>query len=210
MLGKTKKIIVYIDGFNLYHGLLRKKSKGLRWLDLEKLSNKIKTPGDQLAQVKYFTAKVNGKYDKDKPARQEVYWRALRANKKIKIIEGNFIEKDRTIQINQDTSIRGKVPEEKGSDVNLAVHLVRDALKSEFDRAIVLTNDSDLAEAINIVIKDTKKDIKIIAPNRTIAKKLSKLKCPCATLKLKKIEESQFPNTIKDKKGNELTKPSKW
>ncbi len=35
--------------------------------------------------------------------------------------------------------------EEKGSDVNLASHLVRDALLNHFDEALVLSNDTDMA-----------------------------------------------------------------
>ena len=38
--------------------------------------------------------------------------------------------------------------EEKGSDVNLGAHLVRDAFLKKFDIAAVLTNDTDLAEPI--------------------------------------------------------------
>ncbi|HEX3443950.1 MAG TPA: hypothetical protein VHS80_04480 [Chthoniobacterales bacterium] len=37
-----------------------------------------------------------------------------------------------------------RATEEKGSDVNLGVHLVRDAFKASFDEAAVLTNDTDL------------------------------------------------------------------
>src|SRR5215831_3668847 len=41
--------------------------------------------------------------------------------------------------------------EEKGSDVNLATHLVRDAFLNEFDVAVVITNDTDLIEPIKVV-----------------------------------------------------------
>jgi len=41
--------------------------------------------------------------------------------------------------------------EEKGSDVNLAVHMLHDAWKDIYDCAIVLSNDSDLAEALRLV-----------------------------------------------------------
>jgi uncharacterized LabA/DUF88 family protein len=41
--------------------------------------------------------------------------------------------------------------EEKGSDVNLGVHLVNDAWLNRYDCAVVVSNDSDLAEAISLV-----------------------------------------------------------
>ena len=44
--------------------------------------------------------------------------------------------------------------EEKGSDVNLASHLLFDAFRGAFDAAAVLSNDSDLVEPIRIVTKE--------------------------------------------------------
>lgn len=41
--------------------------------------------------------------------------------------------------------------EEKGSDVNLAVHLLNDAWQNVYDCAVVLSNDSDLKEAITLI-----------------------------------------------------------
>ena len=38
--------------------------------------------------------------------------------------------------------------EEKGSDVNLAVHLLNDSWIDKFDCAVVVSNDSDLAESM--------------------------------------------------------------
>ena len=44
--------------------------------------------------------------------------------------------------------------EEKGSDVNLASHLVYDACQGSFDVAAVLSNDTDLVEPIRIVTQE--------------------------------------------------------
>jgi len=41
--------------------------------------------------------------------------------------------------------------EEKGSDVNLAVHLLNDAWRDVYDCAVVVSNDSDLAESMRLV-----------------------------------------------------------
>ena len=38
--------------------------------------------------------------------------------------------------------------EEKGSDVNLAVHLINDGWLDAYDCAVVVSNDSDIAEAM--------------------------------------------------------------
>jgi len=63
--------------------------------------------------------------------------------------------------------------EEKGSDVNLATHLVRDAFRGEFDVAVVISNDSALYEPIRIVTHELKKPVGLLVPERvTISTKL--------------------------------------
>jgi uncharacterized LabA/DUF88 family protein len=49
--------------------------------------------------------------------------------------------------------------EEKGSDVNLAVHMLNDAWLDKFDCAVLVSNDSDLAEALKIVNRQLNKKI---------------------------------------------------
>lgn len=58
-------------------------------------------------------------------------------------------------------SIRWKKPIEKGGDVGLAVQLVRDAFRLEFDHAILVTADQDFAPAVNIVIAEAKRKVSI-------------------------------------------------
>jgi hypothetical protein len=54
---KSLKTYVYIDGFNLYYGALRKTR--YKWLDLAKFCQTI-LPNDYIVAIKYFTAKVSG------------------------------------------------------------------------------------------------------------------------------------------------------
>ena len=63
--------------------------------------------------------------------------------------------------------------EEKGSDVNLAAHLLNDAWKELFDAAVVISNDTDLVTPIRIVTTERKKPVFVICPGRwQIAPKL--------------------------------------
>jgi hypothetical protein len=55
--------------------------------------------------------------------------------------------------------------EEKGSDVNLGVHLVRDAFRGAFELAAVLTNDTDLVEPVRIVTKELNLPVTLLAPS---------------------------------------------
>ena len=51
-----KKTIAYIDGYNLYYGLL--KGTKFKWLDMVKLVRELLRPDHELVKVRYFTAPV--------------------------------------------------------------------------------------------------------------------------------------------------------
>ena len=74
---------VYIDGFNLFYGALRKTP--YRWLDLEQLCGYL-LPNNQIGAIKYFTAKVSARPDDlDQPVRQQLYLRALGTLPKVSV-----------------------------------------------------------------------------------------------------------------------------
>ena len=54
--------------------------------------------------------------------------------------------------------------EEQGSDVNRALHLLNDAWLNVYDCAVVVSNDSDLSEALRIVKAQSDKLIGIVTP----------------------------------------------
>ena len=56
--------------------------------------------------------------------------------------------------------------EEKGSDVNLASHLVRDAYQQAFQVAVLITNDSDLAEPVRIVRQELNLPVGVLNPHQ--------------------------------------------
>ncbi len=47
---------IYIDGFNLYHGICETGDKTVLWLDLVNLSKSLIHTSDQLHRIRYFTA----------------------------------------------------------------------------------------------------------------------------------------------------------
>lgn len=202
------RLTVYIDGFNLYYGALKGRGPGFRWLDLSLLFSTM-FPGD-LISVKYFTAAVTGKRDPNKPLHQSMYWRALNTKTNISIIEGNFLDKHVRLQVTAEVSVNGIVPEEKGTDVNLAVHLVNDAHNNLFDSAVIVSNDSDLSEALRIVKEERNKGIILVNPTpRPHTKRLSDYASTKRVLREGIIKTSQFPDSITDAVGN-LTKPKGW
>ena len=51
-----KRTIVYVDGSNLYYGLLRHTAH--KWLDLSAFAKKLLIPEYQIETIKYFTSRV--------------------------------------------------------------------------------------------------------------------------------------------------------
>ena len=82
--------IVYIDGGNLYHGLLRFHPE-LKWLDLEKFAKALVRSDHQISAVKYFTSRIKTHpYDPKPIERQNVYLQTLVASSSVSIIEGYY------------------------------------------------------------------------------------------------------------------------
>ena len=74
---KKLRVHVYVDGFNLYNGSL-KRNPECKWLNIFALCKCLLNQEYEIRTVHFFTAKVHGKRDQDQPNRQEIYFRALR------------------------------------------------------------------------------------------------------------------------------------
>lgn len=146
---------IYIDGFNLYYRAVR--GTRYKWLDLKRACEQLLNPHHRILAIKYYTAPVSGKRDPQQPVRQQTYLRALLAmTPELAVFRGHFLTHEVSAPLAHP--VAGRAPtvrvlktEEKGSDVNLAVHLVNDAWLDAFDCAVIVSNDSDLAEAMRLV-----------------------------------------------------------
>ncbi len=209
MTPKKDKTWVYIDSFNLYYGALNKNRRvGLKWLDLQNWLSTI-FPNNDIDKIKFFTARVSGKFNPQKPIRQEIYFRALKTLVNIEIFEGFFMFPRKRVHITSDVDIYARIPEEKGTDVNLAIHLVHDACKKEFDTAIVVSNDSDLAEAVRIVTKEIKLKVGVLNPFSTFSRTLVRHATFRNPVRETALLKCQFPATLTDKIGT-FYKPPNW
>jgi uncharacterized LabA/DUF88 family protein len=125
-------------------------------LNLEALCQFL-LPKNTISQIKYFTALVSARpNDLDQPLRQQLYLRALATLPKVSVHLGHFLSHQVTMALvvppgQPQKYARVIKTEEKGSDVNLATHLLHDAHMGRFDVAVVVSNDSDLLEPIRIV-----------------------------------------------------------
>lgn len=98
--------------------------------------------------------------------------------------------------------------EEKGSDVNLAVRLVDDAWSGEIDRAIVVSNDTDLISAIRAARRHIRVDV--VSPQASLAKQLKKAADYSWWLDVSILRECRMPIPQIGMDGAELYPPATW
>lgn len=206
------KTFVYIDAFNLYFGCLKKTP--YKWLDIHKLCSLL-LPKHQITAIKYFTALIKARpNDFDAPKRQQMYLRALRTLPSLEIIYGHFLSHEVTMPLAEPTPgnsrfVRVIKTEEKGSDVNLAVHLLHDAYQGRYESAVVISGDSDLLSAVHIVMNELKKPVGVLNPQSRQCQVLLKQATFYKHIREGVLAASQFPDSFADKKGL-ITKPREW
>lgn len=99
--------------------------------------------------------------------------------------------------------------EEKGSDVNLGVHLVRDAFRGDFDLAAVLTNDTDLVEPIRIVTEDLGLPVTLLSPSAKPATSLARVATGVRHIQ-PYVGPCQLPDSVPVPGKKPIGKPSEW
>lgn len=105
--------------------------------------------------------------------------------------------------------------EEKGSDVNLASHLLLSAFRGEYDQAIVVTNDSDLCEPVRIVKEELNKEVTVcyVPQDKNKNYKSTQLhKAASGTLHVNwaQLRKYPFPAHITLGDGSVVSKPAEW
>ena len=207
---------IYVDGFNLYYRSL--KNTPYRWLDLSALFSNVLQSHHDIQKIKYFTARVESREDDPKkPERQNTYLRALEAHcPNIERIEGFFQSNKKRLPLDGqvETKVRVLRTEEKGSDVNLAAHLLNDAWRDDYDCAVVVSNDSDLATAMRLVKQEANKVLGLLTPgvwklpnNRSY--NLRQHADFQRNIRRSHLKFSQLPDRTRTPKGN-LYKPREW
>jgi uncharacterized LabA/DUF88 family protein len=99
--------------------------------------------------------------------------------------------------------------EEKGSDVNLATHLLHDAHMDRFDVAVVVSNDSDLLGPIKIVRNELGKKVGILNPQKNPSRAILPHIDFIKQIRSGALGASQLPATMQDAIG-QFTKPAGW
>ena len=98
--------------------------------------------------------------------------------------------------------------EEKGSDVNLAAHLLNDAWNDRFEAAVVVSNDTDLVVPIRMVTAERKRPVVVVCPGRwQMAPQLRNAESHVRHIRSSVPREAQLPNPLP---GIAISKPKGW
>ena len=203
---------VYVDGFNLYYGCL--KDTPYRWLDLAKLCGLL-LPSHTINAIRYFTAPLHLRADNPgQIQRQQIYLRALETIPNLSIHYGYFLTNIVTMLLEHplsdgSTTARVVKTEEKGTDVNIASHLLMDAFERECDTSVVISNDSDLIPAIRIAKERFGHAVWVLNPHRTRSWALASISDFYRPIRRGPLGASQFPDRMQDAHGA-FTKPPGW
>ena len=203
-----ERLIVYVDGFNLYHGLKERSGRRLLWLDLAKLSRLLR-PRSSLVRVHYFTAPVLD--DPPAASRQARYQRALRAQDPglVEITQGRYQKKSRSCRACGATWTQY---EEKETDVSIATTIVADAASRVVDSALIISADSDLTPAVRTArTLNSTMFIAAAFPPLRYSAELKNLMPASFSIGLSKLTGAQLPRTVVDQtSGRSYSRPVKW
>jgi hypothetical protein len=191
------RVQCFIDGFNLYHAINALNRPHLKWVDLRRVCEIFIDPArHELRDVFYFSAFATwlpGPY-----GRHLQFVEALKATGTTPIM-GHFKSKNRTCK---SCGAQWVQHEEKETDVNIALWLLREAYRDSFDQAFILSRDSDLTPAVRMVLGEfSNKRIKMISPpNAGHSKEIGQLvgRHNLVSVKELHLERSLLPATIAD------------
>lgn len=225
------KISVYIDGFNFYYGAV--KGTPFKWLDLRELFIHS-FPTHTIHRIKYFTADVRPRPgDPGQPNRQRAYLNALQALPNLTVHKGMFKAGTKRMplapgQLGFPRTVEVSYSEEKGSDVNLATEVLMDAFRSDFEGAIIVSDDSDLIPPINAVRRLLRLPVGVVNPfpefnpvtgkrrlrrdlERSVTAGNRQTSLGYVHLDARLLPACQLPNPVVDpKSGTHYYKPRTW
>jgi len=231
MTGNRGPAHVYIDGYNLYKGVLQ--GTGSKWLDLAKWADAM-MPNYEVRRVVYCTAKAVATADNPTPhVRQAHYHKALRSTPTVDIRLGKYVPREvRGLRLPApycgccsspqvgDQFFRAesqceccqseigliRTLTEKKTDVNLAVELVADALTIPLEAVLVVSGDSDLQPAIDAVREKTRVKVGVANPrgSKVLVGDFAR------NVSAQRLALSQFPEEVWLSPTDAVRRPRGW
>lgn len=193
-----ERVACFIDGFNLYHAINDLGLDYYKWVNIRKLLEFfIDHTVHRMVSVFYFSAFAS--WLPGPCARHQQYVKALRVKGVVPVL-GRFKTK-----ILNCKRCRCEWPthEEKESDVNIALWMLDRAYRNEYDRAYLVSSDSDLVPAVKLLRKRfPEKTVKAIAPpERRHGKEIAQAATSLASIKKVHLKRSLLPERVCDSSG---------
>ena len=147
MVDKTERVMIFIDGSNLYHSI--KNFFKRTDIDMGKLGNKL-LDKRRLVRIYYYNAKVGHKEEPERYRDQQAFFASVSAIPYCELRLG------RLVYINWPNT----PPFEKGVDIQLATDMITHSFKNNYDVAVLVAGDNDYVGALQSV-KDNGKHVEV-------------------------------------------------
>ena len=217
----SPRVGFFVDGFNLYHSVTKvaqeTSDESVKWLDLQGLARGILpliSPTASLASIHYFTALPEHLYltDPGRLQRHRTYLRALTAHGSMRpsIVLGRIAQQQ--VQVRTASGeITGSIWREKGTDVALAMALLREASKGDMDEAVIVSGDADYLPAVK-VFREMYPDVglRFAFPRGRASKELLREAPKSFTLTSAAYLSHRLPERIRLPSGKFLHRPAEW
>jgi uncharacterized LabA/DUF88 family protein len=140
--------MIFIDGSNLYHSLRQTYDR----TDINFVEFCSRLAGDRdLIRAYYYNAAVDQALEPYRYADQQRFFDRLRRLPRFEVKLGTLVYRNFS---------QGIPPYEKGIDVRLATDMLMHAYRGNFDVAILVSGDTDFADAVQAV-KDLGRNVEI-------------------------------------------------
>ena len=144
---RTERVMIFIDGSNLYHSL--KNFFKRTDLDIGKLCNNL-LEKRRLIRIYYYNAKVGLKEEPERYRDQQTFFASINA------IPYSELRLGRLVYYNWPNT----PPYEKGVDIQLATDMITHSFKGNYDVAVLVAGDNDYVGALQSV-KDNGKHVEV-------------------------------------------------
>jgi hypothetical protein len=184
-----ENVIAYIDGFNLYYGMMDAGFGRYRWLNIQGLVQSLLKPAQKLLQVNYFTTMVIN--DLEGRLRQRAFLEALRTQELVKVFFGKF-------------------QKQKYNCLHCGNEFQRECEKMT-DAAMIISGDTDLLPPMRLINEapDNKRVLVAFPPARVNEEMRLSAK-GAMVIGRKKLADSQFPAILVGVDGQDICKPVGW
>ena len=208
------RVAAFIDGFNVYHALdddhakLTKPYARYKWIDYWALAEQFVQGGDSLEFVYFFTAYCP--WSTAKRARHKKLVR-VQEDRGVIVKLGYFRPKTRTCRAKGGCHLSYADYEEKRTDVNVATKMLSLASQGLYDKAILISADSDyrpVVEEIRLLFPHV--TIINVVPIKRSGKALGNVVDHQLEMKPRHLKASRLPNNVTLSDGTHLMCPPQW